>query len=61
MSWIIQLREPGHELGERYYSSRGKHVVYTVDKAKVFSSKEDAEKKCKECTAWEGRQVIESK
>jgi len=57
MSWIIQLRES--VLGERYYSSRGKHVVYTADKAKVFSSKEDAEKKCAECTAWEDRRVIE--
>jgi hypothetical protein len=59
MSWIIQLRAPGHILGERYYSSRGKNVVYTRDKAKVFSSKEDADAKCAQCTAWEDAKVIE--
>jgi hypothetical protein len=54
--YIIQLRP--EQLGERYYMSRGKHVTNFIEKAKIFLSKEDAEKICEECTLWPERCVI---
>lgn len=58
MSWIIQLREPEHELGERYYSSYGNNVVNTKEEAKIFSYRQDADKKAKECTAWGNAKAV---
>ena len=56
--WIIQLRAPKD--GVRYFMLRGKGVTLDREKAKVFPSKEEAEKKMAICTLWPARKLIPS-
>ncbi len=54
--WIIQLRAP--EQGARYYTARGKNVTNERDKAKVFSTEQEAKDKMDDGTLWPDRKVI---